>query len=189
MPPKFKYNRDEIILAALELVREQGEAALTARALASRLGSSPKPMFTLFNGMDDVRSSVIAAADELYSSYLAADIASGVYPPYKASGMGYIRFAREEKQLFSLLFLRNRSGEQPTDSREDIRQQLEIIMQSLGLDEDRAFLFHIEMWIFVHGIASMIATGYLEWDMDFVSKALTDMYQGLKHRFCEEEKL
>ena len=32
------------------------------------------------------------------------------------------------------------------------------------------------MWIFVHGIAVMVATGYLEWDMDFVSDALTHMY-------------
>lgn len=32
---------------------------------------------------------------------------SGEYPPYKASGMAYIDFARREKHLFRLLFMRN----------------------------------------------------------------------------------
>ena len=34
------------------------------------------------------------------------------YPPYKAMGMGYIRFAAEERELFRLLFMRDRSGEE-----------------------------------------------------------------------------
>ena len=41
----------------------------------------------------------------------------------------------------------------------------------------------MEMWIYVHGIATMIATAYLEWDLDFISAALTDAYQGLRLRF------
>ena len=33
----------------------------------------------------------------------------------------------------------------------------------------------------------MIATKYLDWDEDFVSLALTDMYEGLKFRYKGEE--
>ena len=35
------------------------------------------------------------------------------------------------------------------------------------------------MWIFVHGIASMIVTNYLDWDIDFIDRALSDLYKGL----------
>lgn len=56
-------------------------------------------------------------------------------------------------------------------------------MKNLGLSEDEAFLFHLEMWIFVHGIATMTATSYLNWDIEFISMTLTDAYEGLKHRY------
>lgn len=42
MPPKFKFTEDEIVSEALELVRTRGAKALTARALAERLGCSRK---------------------------------------------------------------------------------------------------------------------------------------------------
>ena len=48
-------------------------------------------------------------------------------------------------------------------------------------------MFHIETWIYVHGIAAMIATGFLDWDMDFVSGAVTDCYMGLRERFEKKE--
>ncbi len=185
MPPKFKYNRSDIIESAVNIVREKGVEALTARSLADVLGSSSKPMFTLFGGMDEVRECVINFANELYNSYIAADMAGGVYPPYKASGMAYIRFAREERELFKLLFMRDRRGERLAENREEIRRLIDIITQNLGISEDAAYLFHLEMWLYVHGVATMMATGYLEWDMEFVSRALSDMYLGLKHRFTE----
>ena len=56
-------------------------------------------------------------------------------------------------------------------------------MKSLGIDEEKARMFHLEMWIYVHGIAVMIATSYLEWSEEFVSHALTDEYLGLKYRY------
>ena len=35
MPPKFKFTREEIIQAALDLTRESGIAAVTARGLGA----------------------------------------------------------------------------------------------------------------------------------------------------------
>ena len=79
----------------------------------------------------------------------------------------------------------NRSGDNKEDNREEIRPLLDIIMTDLGLTEEDAYIFHIEQWIYVHGIASMIATDYLDWDEKFVSRALTDVYRGLKYRYTE----
>ena len=39
-------------------------------------------------------------------------MSAGQYPPYKASGMAYIRFAREQRELFKLLFMRDRTNEE-----------------------------------------------------------------------------
>ncbi|MBD5115793.1 MAG: TetR/AcrR family transcriptional regulator [Ruminococcaceae bacterium] len=186
MPPKFKFTKAEITKAALDLTKEQGISALTARALAAKLGCSVKPIFGLFKNMEEVQREVLSEANKLYNSYLREDMSSGKYPVYKASGMGYIRFAKEERELFKLLYMRDRSNEGIEENREEIRPLIEIIMKNTGLSEDEAYMFHLEMWIYVHGIATMLATSYLNWDMEFISRVLTDGYIGLKHRFCGE---
>ena len=185
MPPKFKFTRQEIIDTAVKVVREKGMDALTARNLAEKLGSSVKPIFTLFQNMKEVSDEVIKKANGIYNGYIKRGMKNTDYPPYKASGMAYIQFASEEKELFKLLFMRDRTGESVTDSREEIRDILSIIMKNLELDEDTAFNFHLEVWIYVHGIATMIATSYLKWDTEFISRSLTDVYKGLADRIKE----
>ncbi len=188
MPPKFKFTREEIIDIAIDMVRKSGAQTLSARGLAEQMGSSTKPIFGLFQNMAELRGAVISKAHLKYTEYLHDDMSDGKYPPYKASGMAYIRFAKEERELFKLLFMRDRTEENIKDEREEIRPLLEIIKNNMGISENEAYLFHIEMWIFVHGIATMIATSYIEWDMEFVSSVLSDAFKGMKYRFCEGRK-
>lgn len=188
MPPKFKFTKEQIIAAALDLTRKNGIAGLTARALAAELGSSPKPIFGLFQNMEEVQTEVIAAANMEYQSYLQNGMANSKYPPYKASGIAYIQFAKEEKELFKLLFMRDRTEEKIEENREEIRPILNIIMKNLGIGEEEAYLFHLELWLYVHGIATMIATNYLDWDIEFISRALTDAYEGMKCRYTRGDQ-
>ena len=185
MPPKFKFTREQIIAAALDVTRKNGIAGLTARGLAAELGSSAKPIFGLFKNMEEVQQEVLTASNLLYQNYLQEDMAKGKYPPYKASGMAYIRFAKEERELFRLLFMRDRSSEKIEENKEEIKPLMQLIQQNLGISEDDAYLFHLEMWLYVHGIATMIATSYLDWDDGFISKVITDAYMGLKYRYTE----
>ncbi len=185
MPPKFKFTKEQIIAAALEVTKKNGLIGLTARGLAAELGSSAKPIFGLFQSMEEVQSEVVSAANTLYQSYIQKGMADNKVSPYKASGIAYIQFAKEEKELFKLLFMRDRTSEKIEENREEIRPLLNIIMKNLDIGEDEAYFFHLELWLYVHGIATMIATNYLEWDIEFIDKVLTDAYQGLKNRYGE----
>ena len=49
-------------------------------------------------------------------------------------------------------------------------------------------MFHLEMWIYVHGIAVMVATSYLDWDWEMISEMMTDAYQGMRERYQKKEK-
>ena len=188
MPPKCRFTREQVIQAALGLTRRKGMTALTARGLAEELGCSVKPIFGLFQSMEEVQGEVIAAANALYqSAYISKGMAEGRYPPYKASGIAYIHFAKEEKELFKLLFMRDRTGERTEQGHEELEPIIRVIMENLELDRDRAYQFHLELWLYVHGMATMIATNYLDWDMDFVSRAMTDAYEGLKLRYTRGE--
>lgn len=70
MPPKAKFTKQQIVNAALNIIRESGTSELTARALGKRLGSSACPVFTVFDGMEEVMSETVKAAKALYASYV-----------------------------------------------------------------------------------------------------------------------
>ena len=187
MPPKAKVSREDILSACVEIIRQSGFDAVNARALASRLGCSTQPIFSNYQSMDALKADALNYAEHVYQHYLRTDMESGEFPPYKASGMAYIRFAREEKQLFRLLFMHDRSAEPPREDGGDLDGIVDIIQSSTGLSRERAYLFHLEMWIYVHGIATMCATSYLNWDKDMISRMMTDAYEGMKLRFLSEE--
>ena len=130
--------------------------------------------------MDELRLAVTERADELCRMYIRKETENGEFPAYKASGMAYIRFAKEQKHLFRLLYMRDRTNE---DTQLEFGGQMEeIVEDTTGLTGEGAELFHLEMWTFVHGIATMIATGFSEFDEELISRIITDCYQGLKAR-------
>lgn len=187
MPRDFMFTKEEIINAALSLTRERGFSAVSARTLGEKLGTSSRPVFGRFENMEEVKSAIISAANELYQAYRKKELESGKYVPFKASGMAYIRFAREEKELFKLLFMRDRSKEALISYADEMDELVSLVGKQVDLNKDKATMFYLEMWIYVHGIASMIATNYLEWDEELASRAVTDVYEGLKLRYGEKE--
>ena len=54
MPPKNRFTKDEMIDAALDIVREKGIDALTSRELGARMGCSTRPMFTFFSTVNEL---------------------------------------------------------------------------------------------------------------------------------------
>lgn len=81
------------------------------------------------------------------------------------------------------LHMRDRSGEQIKENPEEMEALIGLIAKQVNIDKEAARFFYLEMWAYTHGIASMIATGFYEWDEQLASRALTDVYEGLKHRY------
>lgn len=183
MPPKVKISKEAIIDTAVEIVRMGGAQAINARMVASSLNCSTQPVFSNFATMDELRLAVAAKADALCQAYIQREMEAKEYPAYKASGMAYIRFAKEETELFKLLYMRDRSSESVSNAIE-FGDQIESFVQNYtGLNKDTAKMFHLEMWAFVHGIAAMIATGFVDIDFELVSRMLTDAYLGMRKQY------
>lgn len=187
MPPKARITKEKIIETAYGLVRTNGAGALNARTIAQRLGCSTQPLFSNFDSMEEIRRAVIEKAEALFSEYMKNELSENKYPPYKASGMAYIRFAKEEKELFRLLYMRDRTNENFSENTELLGQMENFVYTNTGLEGDDAKLFHLEIWACVHGIATMLATDYLDLDVELVSTLITDVYQGLKIRHEKEQ--
>ena len=186
MPPKIKITKNEIINTALSLVREGGTEALNARNIAASLGCSTQPIFSNYQGMSELYEAVERAAYETYLGYLKRESESGKYPKYKAFGMAYVRFASEEKELFRLLFMCDRKGDNAVTP--DFTASVDMIMEANGVSKETATLMHLESWSCVHGIATMLATSFLSLSWELISDMISDVYQGLRLRHLTEEK-
>lgn len=187
MPPKVKITKEDIVNATLSLVRREGASAINARAVAAALGCSTQPVFSNFATMEELQKATVAAAYERYLGFIKSEVESEKYPPYKAFGMAYIRFAQEEKELFRLLFMRDRTGED-TSLSPDFEESVGMIMQANGVSYETAMLIHLEMWTCVHGISTMLATSFMPLDETLISRMLTDVYQGIRERQAKEQE-
>lgn len=181
MPPKAKFTPEEILRAALDITREHGIGAVTARELGNRLGSSARPIFTVFKSMEEVRELIILKSKELYGQYVEEGLKSK--PSFRGVGIAYIRFAMEEPRLFQLLFM------SPVDSK-NISAILPVIDQHYGrilqsvqepyhLDRKTAEKIYQHLWTYTHGIAAMFATGLCSYTAEQLEERLTEVFQGL----------
>ena len=84
--------------------------AVTARELGRALGSSARPIFTVFESMDEVLAEVQKRTQAIYRQYVEQGLSDT--PAFRGVGMSYIRFAMEEEKLFRLLFM---SEHKPVD--------------------------------------------------------------------------
>ena len=183
MPPKVKVTKEDIIKAAVDIVRNSGAQAINARTIASLLNCSTQPVFSNFATMDELRLAVVEKADTLCGDYIRREIESGKFPTYKASGMAYIRFAKEEKELFKLLYMRDRTNEIIPVSSELSDKMVSVVQSNTGLKGTDAKLFHLEMWAYVHGIATMVATDFMNLEWELISRMLSDAYQGMRKQY------
>lgn len=179
MPPKNKFTRDQIIQAALGLVREQGLAGLTARALADQLGSSSKVIFGQFENMEDLTRSVIRAAEFVLVQYIRSALEQ--VKPFRAVGMAYIQFASQEPQLFQILYLNPHPY--PMNSFEDFLPQkdysyqdvLASITEEYGLSLQEAEELYQHLFIYSHGLASMSAAGSYRFQQEEIIERMTQI--------------
>ena len=186
MAPRVKVTKEDIVRAAVDLVRKSGAHNLNARTVALELNCSTQPIFSNFETMKGLQLAVVEKADSLCREYISCEIEKGEFPPFKASGMAYIRFAKEEKELFKLLFMCDRDGKEITPYT-DFNASIEIIMQANKISREKAELMHLEMWTCVHGIGTMLATSFLSLDHELISHMLSDIYMGLRKRHLSEE--
>ncbi len=179
MPAKKQITKAIISEKSFDYVRRKGIDALNMRDVAKECKCSTQPIYLAYKGIDELKQDIAQRAYEEFNNCLLKEIKSGKYPEYKAIGIGYIRFAIEERELFKYLFMRNRSKDKGGVEQNSFDGAIMTIMKNYGLYKDDAVTLHAEMWIFVHGIATMIATDYLDWDFETINRMITDAYKGL----------
>lgn len=178
MPPKAKFTKEEIVDAAFHIVKTDGFEALTSRALGTRLGSSARPIFTVFQSMDEVQQAVMEAAKALYKGYV--DQSLMWEHPFKGVGTQYILFSIQEPKLFQLLFMTEQpqipdfSGVLPLIE-ESYEEILLSIQNDYGISRHLAEKLYHHLWIYTHGIATLCATKMCRFTGEEISSMITEV--------------
>lgn len=176
MPPRVKFTKEEIVEAALRVTREGGIDSLTARSLAAELGASTRPMFTYFETVDELKHEVYEAAKGIYKTYIERGLAEPV--PFLGVGQNTIRFAREEPELFRLLFLQKPDGadggaaEALAFSQDLVRDS---IMGIYKMDAYEADCYYRNLWLIAFSFCAMIAAGECPYTDEQMSAMFTEV--------------
>lgn len=180
MPPKSKFTKEEIIAAAMKVVEREGIDKLTARSLSEELGSSARPIFTVFESMEELFSEVNSAAKKIYGEYVEEGLTKNL--AFKGVGEAYIKFAVERPKLFQLLFMSERD-EAEDDVLQGIEDHYDAIMKSItlnyGLSRPKAKKLYMHLWIYSHGIAVLLATKVCKFTVAQVSQMLTEVFKSI----------
>ena len=167
MAPKVKFQREEIVAAALATVQEKGIDGLTAREVAQRLVVSTRPIFTWYRSMEDLRRDVFDLARSRYREHIEAGLAEPI--PFLGVWRQYLMFAQTEPELYKLLFLTPPDGavggavEALTFSQALARPS---IMAIYRMDERAADGFFRDIWLAAFSYATLIVTGNCPYSLD-----------------------
>ncbi len=185
MPPIKKFQKEDIIKVAYEIVREEGLDSINARRIAKELRCSVQPIFHNFESMDELKKEVYEKIYSKYKEYMhKGSIAKD--KPYKQIGLSYIKFARDYPEFFKIIFMQkttlNAENFVTTDSVGD--EVIKAGQKLTGLSYEEQKKFHIKVWIFTHGIACLVATNTVKFTDEEIDRILGDtvveMFKGYK---------
>ena len=182
MPPKPKFTREEIVQTALEIVSQKGVEALTAKELGDALGSSARPIFTVFNSMKEVQDEVRAAAMHRFESF--ADQKLPGMPLFKQVGMQMVLFGAREPKLYQLLFMQeNRSAVSFDDVFGELGPMagtcIGLIREEYDMSEAEARLLFENIWIFTFGVGALCATRMCHFSEAKLGEMLSTEFQAM----------
>lgn len=186
MPPKPIISKQDIINAAIQLVRDDGMDCVNARSLASALTCSTKPLFRIYKNMEELKSDIIAELDAYYNSFMECRMTEN--NRLLSQGIAYIEFARTEKMIFNTLFM-NRTME--GSSLQDIvhaewnRRSIENAQAITGLSIEKAEMLFINIWLYSHGIATQIVSNGIDISLDTVTELLNNAFKQFSANISE----
>ena len=168
MPAIKKISKEAIIDAAVDVLRKGGASAINARSVAKELGCSTQPIYLSFQNMEELKAAVTERAITLHAQHVREwlcilDADNSCYRQhshYSSYGIGFVKFAAEEKHLFRWLYL---DGQQPDPYQDDmlLPEIIAAIVDEYGYTEELARKLHRDMAYYSYGLALLANTDHL----------------------------
>lgn len=160
MPKKIIYTKEFILENSFEIFKEYGIDYITARNVANYLKCSPVPIYSSMGSMENLKEELINKAKDLFIDYISKSV-TGI--KFLDIGMGICIFAREERRLFSNIFLKeNIERALLEEFTQLIHEEVEKDDRFKPFEKSKKEEMFLDCWIFAHGLSTLIATGYIK---------------------------
>ena len=181
MPTKIRISKDMILDAAFEIARQEGMEKLSNRELAKKLKCSIRPIYYQFENVEEMQKELYLKIEQYFYKFILENMVEEI-PKYKQVGINYIKFAKKEKKLFQTLFMTD-VGLTPDafvlKAGEDYKEIEKFIKISANIKEEDIKDFHTKMWIFCHGIATLVANDTIKLTDNQIQDLLSCEFQAL----------
>lgn len=182
MPPKPKFTKDEIVETALQVVSQKGRDGLTARELGAALGTSARPIFTVFKSMEELQEEVREAAMRRFEQFV--ECVPSKIPLFKQIGMKMVLFGVQEPKLYQLLFMEeNRNYEDFDDVFGKLGETANVCVESIkkdyGLKTEQAKQLFEHVWIYTFGVGALCATKVCHFSEQQIGEMLSTEFRAM----------
>jgi AcrR family transcriptional regulator len=156
--------RAACVRAAMELLEEHGEAALSLRAVARRAGVSPAAPYRHYADREALVSAVATVGYRQLAERLAAAHPSPSTPEQLASvATAYVQFAIERPALFRIMF--GEPCDRDSDERVAATAAVSLYVRAIverSFPQADADALATAVWALVHGLAFLHLDGKLD---------------------------
>ena len=153
---RHEATKKEILDAAWSMVRADGLAALSLRALAHAVDMEPQSVYTYFASKNAIYDRMFVDGNqELVRRFTDSDIPGEPRAALRAVARIFVEFAAEDQARYQLLFLRTIPGFRPSPESYAVAREVlaraRVILARAGLRDDADF----DLWTaVVTGLAS-----------------------------------
>lgn len=162
--------KSALVAAGIDILESEGKAGLTLRAIAARVGVSHTAPKNHFGSLRGLLTAIAAEGFRRHHAFMRMGLSerSNREDRLRAAIEGYVRFAREHKGLFLLMFSAQHCDFKDAELREAAAASFAVLSEiAEGLDWDKADELdgqrrtEIMLWSFVHGYAQLANIGML----------------------------
>lgn len=181
LPTTTKITKEMILNTAFEIAREKGFEKISNRELAKKMNCSIRPIYYQFKNVEELNKELYKKIERYFYEFLIDNMIKDV-PLYKQIGINYIKFAIAENNLFKFLFMTEIKDEPSafiTTDKKGFEEVVKAIKISTKLSDKDIKSFHIKMWIFAHGIATLSATKSVKFTDEQIQDLLSQEFQAL----------
>lgn len=181
LPTTTKITKEMILNTAFEIAREKGFENISNRELAKKMNCSIRPIYYQFKNVEELNKELYKKIERYFYEFLMDNMIEDV-PLYKQIGINYIKFAIAENNLFKFLFMTETKDEPSafiTTDEKGFEEVVKAIKISTKLSDKDIKSFHIKMWIFAHGIATLSATKSVKFTDEQIQDLLSQEFQAL----------
>lgn len=165
-------KEEQILDAAFGIIRKEGYSVLSTRKIAQQLGCSTQMIYKWYGTMDELKKDVVSKIIGYLKTIIYSFYKTG--NPYLDVEMGYIYMAHAEPILFKFIYIDNSLSVKLTDVIEDRRIVFAIQKDFRLASYRRNQKTVLDNWVYVHGLAILIASGVIAYDEDKIKNMLSN---------------